>query len=332
MEYVKLGRTGLSISPLVLGTANFSWVTDEAEGFAIMDRALEHGINFIDTSGNYNSGRSEEMIGRWLAQGGGRREQIVLASKVYLPPHEYDAKDADKRWGSWVGPNDKGLSAKHIRAAIEASLKRLQTDHLDLYQCHHIDRSVRWEELWQAMDLLVQQGKIIYVGSSNFAGWHIARGQSIAEQRGSLGFACEQSYYNLAKRDIELEVAPACQELGLGLITYSPLGSGLLAGKAPESETGRRSSRPSIMKMGNAEQIEKYHKLCESLGEAPADVALAWVCHQPHVTAPIIGPRTLEQLEKNVRTLDITLDDATLKALDEIFPGPGGPAPEAYAW
>jgi aryl-alcohol dehydrogenase-like predicted oxidoreductase len=328
MDYVNLGRTGLSISPLVLGTVNFSWLTNEEDSFAIMDRALEVGVNFFDTSDNYNAGQTESLIGRWLAQGGGRREQVVLASKVYSAPMEWGSQDPVKRTGSWVGPNDRGLSAKHIRAAVEASLTRLQTDHLDIYQCHHVDRSVPWDELWQAMDILVQQGKILYVGSSNYAGWHIARAQTIAEQRGSLGFVSEQSVYNLMNRHIELEVAPACQELGLGLLTYSPLAGGVLGGKIPEGETGRRS----FMQGAENERIQKYLDICSGIDAAPADVALAWVAHQEHVTAPIIGPRTMEQLEGALRALELSLDEQTLDGLDQLFPGPGGPAPEAYSW
>lgn len=327
METVKLGRTGLSVSPLVLGTVNFSWLTNEEDSFAIMDRALELGVNFIDTSDNYNAGQTESLIGRWLAQGGGRREQIVLASKVYSPPAEWGSSDVEKRTGSWVGPNDRGLSAKHIRAAVDATLQRLQTDYLDIYQCHHVDRSVPWDELWQAMELLVQQGKILYAGSSNYAGWHIARAQSIAERRGRLGFVSEQSVYNLLNRHIELEVGPACEDLGMGLLTYSPLAGGLLGGKLPEGESGRRSF------MGEqSEQIGKYLEICETIDAAPADVAIAWVAQQPHITAPIIGPRTMAQFEGAVQALETTLDEQTLQGLDQLFPGPGGPAPEAYAW
>jgi len=327
METVKLGRTGLSVSPLVLGTVNFSWLTNEEDSFAIMDRALELGVNFIDTSDNYNAGQTESLIGRWLAQGGGRREQIVLASKVYSPPAEWGSSDVEKRTGSWVGPNDRGLSAKHIRAAVDATLQRLQTDYLDIYQCHHVDRSVPWDELWQAMELLVQQGKILYAGSSNYAGWHIARAQSIAERRGRLGFVSEQSVYNLLNRHIELEVGPACEDLGMGLLTYSPLAGGLLGGKLPEGESGRRSF------MGEqSEQIGKYLEICETIDAAPADVAIAWVAQQPHITAPIIGPRTMAQFEGAVQALETTLDEQTLQGLDHLFPGPGGPAPEAYAW
>ncbi|MEM7018428.1 MAG: aldo/keto reductase [Pseudomonadota bacterium] len=328
MDTIKLGRSGLSVSPIVLGTVNFSWLTNEADSFAILDRALELGINFFDTSNNYNAGKTEALLGRWFAQGGGRREAVVLASKCYSAPMEWGSKDPVKRMGTWVGPNDRGLSAKHVRAAVEASLQRLQTDYLDIYQAHHVDRSVPWEEWWQAMDLLVQQGKIVYAGSSNFAGWHIARAQSIAERRNSFGLISEQSVYNLMNRHIELEVAPACEDLGIGLLTYSPLAGGLLGGKIAEGDKGRRSFMPGQ----DSEQLVAFGAICDELGIAPGDVALAWVAAQSHVAAPIVGPRTMEQMEGSIQALEIKLDEETLKRLDELFPGPGGPAPEAYSW
>src|SRR5512143_2930306 len=199
MKPRKLGNTGLTIGALGLGTVNFSWLTDESDSFAIMDKALELGVNFLDTSDNYNAGQTEALIGRWFQQGG-RREKIVLATKVFSPPMEWGSSDTAKRTGSWVGPNEKGLSAKHIREACDASLKRLNTDYIDLYQMHHVDRNTRWEEIWQAMELLVQQGKILCVGSSNFAGWHIAQAQELARRRDFLGLISEQSVYNLMRR------------------------------------------------------------------------------------------------------------------------------------
>lgn len=321
MEYIRLGRTGLKVSRLCLGTMNFGPKTGERESFAIMDRALELGINFFDTANVYGwelgKGATEQIIGRWLAQGGGRREQIVLATKVY------------GRMGEQ--PNERGLSAYHIRRACEESLRRLQTDHIDLYQMHHIDRETPWEEIWQAMEQLVREGKVIYVGSSNFAGWHIAQAQCAAAQRHFMGLVSEQSLYNLADRMIELEVIPACQAYGLGLIPWSPLAGGILAG-AGEQGDRRRSGYAKEVLEKHGERIARYEQFCAELGEKPADVALAWLLHQPAVTAPIIGPRTMEQLEGSLRALEIQLDEEALKKLDEIWPGPGGPAPEAYAW
>ncbi|HTX51066.1 MAG TPA: aldo/keto reductase [Caulobacteraceae bacterium] len=326
MTLRKLGATGLSIGPLGLGSVNFSWLTDEPDSFAILDSAFERGINLLDTSDNYNAGQTEALIGRWFGQGGGRREKTVLATKVYSAPMEWGSADPAKRSGSWVGPNQRGLSAKHIREACEASLRRLNTDYVDLYQMHHFDRSVRWEEIWQAMELLVAQGKVLYVGSSNFAGWHIAQAQETARSRGFLGLASEQSVYNLTKRTVELEVVPAAQAYGMAFLPYSPLAAGALGGRPKNNEGGRRAF------VRQTPALEAFEALCEKLGHPPADVALAWLAGRPGVTAPIVGPRTLDQFEASLRALDIVLDDSTLRELDALFPGPGGPAPEAYAW
>jgi len=301
-------------------------VSDEPHSFAILDKAFELGINFIDTSNNYNAGQTEALLGRWFAQGGGRREKTVLASKVYSAPMEWGSPDPVKRTGSWVGPNQKGLSAKHIREACEATLKRLNTDYLDLYQMHHVDRNVRWEEIWQAMELLVQQGKVLYIGSSNFAGWHIAQAQEIAKQRHFLGLVSEQSVYNLAARTVELEVIPACRSYNMAFLPYSPLGGGKLGGKPRENEKGRRAYIPA------SPQIDAFNQFCDTIDQRPGDVALAWLAKQPGVTAPIIGPRTMAQFDESLAALDIELSDETMKKLNELFPGPGGPAPEAYAW
>ncbi len=321
MDYRRLGRTGLKVSPLCLGTMNFGPRTPQLEAFAIMDRALELGLNFFDTANGYGGGETEQIIGRWLAQGGGRREKIVLATKVY--------------GGRDPWPNTSKLSALHIRQACEDSLRRLQTDHIDLYQMHHIDRDTPWEELWQAMDLLVAQGKVVYVGSSNFAGWHLAQANEAAKGRNSLGLVSEQSLYNLAARMVELEVGPACEAYGMGLIPWSPLSGGVLGGvlDGGSGAGGRRSGEPFDKRVEKMRpQLEKWEALCGEIGEAPADVALAWLLVNPVVTAPIIGPRTLDQLEGAMRALEIGLEQELLARLDEIFPGPGGRAPEAYAW
>lgn len=323
MEYTNLGRTGLQVSRLCLGTMNFGPYTSEQDSFAIMDRALEVGINFFDTANVYGrkqgEGITEQIIGRWFAQGGSRREKVVLATKVY------------GKMGDW--PNESRLSARHIKRACEDSLRRLQTDWIDLYQMHHIDRHTPWEEIWQAMEQLVQEGKVIYVGSSNFAGWHIAQAQCAAAARHFMGLVSEQSLYNLTARTIELEVIPACQTYGLGLIPWSPLAGGLLAGALQKAQEGRRTEdwiqqRTETLRS----QLERYEQFCAGRGEHPAHVALAWLLHQPAVTAPIIGPRTLDQLDGSLRALEIKLSPEDLKTLDEIWPGPGGPAPEAYAW
>jgi aryl-alcohol dehydrogenase-like predicted oxidoreductase len=321
MEYRRLGRTALRVSELCLGTMNFGPLTTQDDSFVIMDRALELGINFFDTANRYGgpkgAGTTETIIGNWFAQGGGRRDKVVLATKVFGPMTEW--------------PNDGGLSARHIRDACEASLRRLQTDHIDLYQMHHVDRNAPWDEIWQAMENLVAQGKVIYVGSSNFAGWHIAQANEAASKRNFLGLVSEQSLYNLASRSVELEVLPACRSYGLAVIPWSPLAGGMLGGMKGSGDTARRKSlNPRYEAM--RPQLEKWEKLCAELGEGPAAVALAWLLQRREVTAPIIGPRTLEQLEgASFRATEIQLDDDALKQINEIFPGPGK-APEAYAW
>jgi aryl-alcohol dehydrogenase-like predicted oxidoreductase len=323
MNYTNLGRTGLKVSRLCLGTMNFGTHTSVEDSFAIMDHALETGVNFFDTANRYGRdvrlGYTEEIIGDWLAQGGGRRDSIVLATKVYGAMGE--------------NQNDRGLSAYHIRKACEDSLRRLQTDHIDLYQMHHVERSTPWEEIWQAMEQLVREGKIIYVGSSNFAGLHIALAQFAAAKRNFLGLVSEQSLYNLNARMIELEVIPACREFGLGVIPWSPLGGGLLGGVLQKAAQGRRAAEGLQSRVEKLRpQLEAYEGLCRELGEAPADVTLAWLLHNPAVTAPIIGPRTIQQYNDSLRAVKIQLSTETLAKLDKIWPGPGGAAPEAYAW
>ncbi len=323
MDHTHLGRTGLLVSRLCLGTMNFGPETSEEDSGVIMDRALDEGVNFFDTANVYGwkkgEGVTEHILGRWFAKGGGRREKVVLATKVF------------GSMGDW--PNENKLSALNIRRACEGSLRRMQTDHIDLYQMHHVDRDTPWDEIWQAMDLLVQQGKVLYVGSSNFAGWHIVKANEAARVRHSLGLVSEQSLYNLAERTVELEVLPACRDYGVGVIPWSPLAGGMLGGILRKTREGRSASEQVRTRLeAHRSQVEEYEAFCDELGERPADVALAWLLHQPAVTAPIIGPRTLEQLTGALRAPEITLDEAALSRLDEIFPGPGGPAPEAYAW
>ena len=329
MNYTHLGRTGLKVSRIALGAMNFGELTDEATSFRIMDEALDAGVNLFDTADVYGGpqtpdmekgfGTSEEIIGNWLSQDGTRRDRIVLATKVYQPME--------------TGPNDKYLSAYHIRRACEASLKRLKTDHIDLYQMHHVDRATPWEEIWQAMEQLVREGKITYVGSSNFAGWDIATAQCTATSRNLLGLASEQSLYNLTQRTIELEVIPALRHFGIGLIPWSPIGMGLLGGVLGKITEGRRAT-PGLQAQTRKfrPQLEAYEALCRELGQPPAVVALAWVIHNPVVTSAISGPRTVEQLRENLMALSLNLSSETLAKLDEIWPGPGGEAPQAYAW
>jgi aryl-alcohol dehydrogenase-like predicted oxidoreductase len=333
MEYTNLGRSGLSVSRLCLGTMNFGPLTTPADAHTIMDHAHELGINFVDTANRYglapagqhvdnpqaHTGWTEEIIGDWFASGGGRRERTVLATKLY---------GAMADW-----PNEGRLSALNIRRSCEASLRRLQTDYIDLYQMHHIDRETPWDEIWQAMEVLVEQGKILYVGSSNFAGWHIAQANDTAAARGFFGLVSEQSIYNLMTRVVELEVLPAAVEYGVGIIPWSPLHGGLLGGVLRKEREGARrvlgSSRETVER--NREQLGAYEDLCEEIGEEPGTVALAWLVHQEAVTAPIIGPRTLAQFDDAQRALALPLDEDVLKRLDAIFPG-YKTAPEHYAW
>ena len=323
MKTTHLGRTGLSVSRICLGTMNFGPFTTQADSFAIMDRALAAGVQFFDTADVYGRkagrGATESIVGNWFAQGNGRREQVVLATKVYGTTGD--------------GPNDKHLSARHIRQACDASLRRLQTDHIDLYQMHHVDRDTPWEEIWQAMEQLIRAGKILYLGSSNFAAWHIVKANAVANERGLLGIVSEQSIYHLNNRTVELEVLPMCLAEGVGVLPWSPVGGGLLGGVLEKEAEGRRAQdfvRSRVEKF--RPQLEAYEKLCAKIGVAPAEVALAWLLNNPAVTAPIVGPRTMAHLESAIRAVDLTLDADTLKTLDEIFPGPGGQAPEAYAW
>ena len=323
MEFTQLGRTGLKVSRLCLGTMNFGPKTNEADSFAIMDKAHEVGLNFFDTANTYGwklgEGWTEQILGRWFAQGNGRREKTVLATKVF------------GRMSDW--PNHSRLSALNIRQAVEGSLKRLQTDHIDLYQMHHIDRNTPWEEIWQAMEVLVQQGKILYVGSSNFAGWHIAQANEIAKSRHFLGLVSEQCLYNLKVRTAEMDVIPACRAYGLGVIPWSPLASGLLAGQRGKESAGRRGEEGVSKEMEKyATQLSQFEEFCTQLGEIPANVALAWLLANPVVTAPIVGPRTMDQLTESLRAVEIKFTPEQMTKLDEIWPGPGGESPEAFAW
>ncbi|MEU7894390.1 aldo/keto reductase [Nonomuraea sp. NPDC049152] len=322
MEYVNLGRSGLKVSPLCLGTMNFGPQTTEEDSFAIMDRAHELGLNFFDTADVYGwkigEGVTESIVGRWFAQGGGRRERTVIATKFH------------GKMGEW--PNESMQSALHIRRACDASLKRLQTDYIDILQAHHIGRETPFDEFWEAIEVLRQQGKIIYAGSSNYAGWHIAKAQETAARRNTFGLVSEQSHYNLLTRAVELEVLPACEDYGLGVIPWSPLAGGLLGGVLRKIDKGRSAAEHMVKELDkHRDKIEQYEAFCDELGEDPAHVGLAWLLTRPAVVAPIIGPRTMEQLEGTMRTLEITLDDKALARLDEIFPG-HKTAPEDYAW
>lgn len=320
MQYTNLGKSALQVSRLCLGTMNFGPSTTESDAFAIMDRAVELGINFFDTADVYGwkkgEGITEQIIGRWFALGGGRREKVVLATKFYGDMGE--------------GPNTGKVNALYIRRACEDSLKRLQTDYIDLYQMHHIWRDASWEETWGAYERLENQGKVIYAGSSNFAGWHVAKANESASRRGNLGLISEQSVYSLFQRSVEMEVLPACQDYGLGMIPWSPLAGGILAG--PPSETGRRSNDQAKNTYAkHKDQFDAWYKLCQEIGEEPSNVALAWLVSRPGVAAPIIGPRTIEQLNNTMRVLEIKFEQEIFDKIDAIFPG-YKTSPEQHAW
>ncbi|MDR2378290.1 MAG: aldo/keto reductase [Bifidobacteriaceae bacterium] len=329
MKHAYLGRTGLKVSRLVLGTFNFGWSTEPKDAFAIMDKALEEGVTFFDTADSYGAwwgrgrhGWSEEIIGQWFALGGGRRESVVLATKVY------EAVDDPSE-----GPNaEKGVSAYKIKRHIEGSLRRLGTDHVELYQLHHFDPHAPWDEVLGAFEDLIAAGKVVYAGSSNFGARHVCLAQAAARGRGFLGLVSEQHKYSLACRLPELELLPACRELGVGVICWSPLASGLLGGAALAGGGERSKAAAGELDAAGRAGVAAYQELCAEIGESPANVALAWTLSNPAVTAPIIGPRTAQQVADVTRAVDLTLDDAVQQRLDKIFPGPGGPAPAAYAW
>jgi aryl-alcohol dehydrogenase-like predicted oxidoreductase len=323
MKYTQLGRSGLTVSRVCLGTMNFGPVTDVEDSHAIMDRAHELGINFFDTANVYgwgeNKGQTESIIGNWFTRGDGRREKTVIATKLYGD------------MGEW--PNEGKLSALNIRRACDASLRRLQTDYIDLYQMHHIDRSTPWDEIWEGFETLRQQGKILYAGSSNFAGWNLVKAQEAAHRRHYNGLVAEQSLYNLAERSVELEVLPAAIDYGLGVIPWSPLQGGLLGGILRKLDRNRSTGKVADDRLAKLRpQVQAYEEFADELALDPANLALAWLLHQPAVTGPIIGPRTVQQLDGAAGAVDIVLDEKALLRLDDIWPGPGGAAPEAYAW
>ena len=321
MKYRRLGRTALRVSELCLGTMNFGPRTPQDESFEILNAALDAGINFIDTANQYGGhlgvGTTETILGAWFAEDPSRRDKVVLATKVHEPMSE--------------DINERGLSARHIQQACDASLQRLGIDHIDLYQMHHLDRSAPIDEIWQAMDRLIAQGKITDVGSSNFPGWSITQANEQARASHRLGIVAEQSLYNLVERRVEMEVIPACEAYGVGLIIWSPLAGGLLAGKS-NAQGGRRDSDEMRQQaLERSDQLTGFESLASELGHTPSNLALAWLLHQPTVVSTIIGPGTMDQLTSVFGVPDIELGEQTLNRLDELFP-PCGPAPEAYAW
>jgi len=331
MEYRKMGRTGLKVSELCLGTMQFGWTADEASSCAVLDTFWEAGGNFIDTADIYTSwvgdvsygGRAEEIIGTWM-QGSGVRQDVILATKV--------------RGRMWEGPNGEGLSRVHILRACEDSLRRLQTDYIDLYQCHWADMTTPIDETLAALDELVRAGKVRYIGASNYPAWRLMEAIWQSDKHDCARFDCYQPEYSLMERKLfEYEAMPLCKHYGLGVIPYSPLAGGFLTGKYRRGADRPDSVRADgILQRYGGEMGWDLIEMLEGIGKGYektiAQTALAWLLTNPVVTAPIIGPRTMQQLTDAMHALDIKLSEETLKKLDEIWPGPGGQAPEAYAW
>ncbi|MBE3598668.1 MAG: aldo/keto reductase [Limnochordaceae bacterium] len=316
LEYVRLGRAGVKVSRLCLGCMNFGWRTDEDESIRIIHRALDAGVNFLDTANVYgNRGGSETIVGKALK---GRRDQVVLATKVF------------GEMGS--GPNDRGTSRRHIMQQVEASLRRLQTEWIDLYQLHRPDPDTPMDETLSALDDLVRQGKVRYIGTSTFPAWQLVQMLWISDRMGFERIVSEQPPYSIFDRRVETELLPACQAHGIGVIPWSPLAGGWLAGRyrrgAPIPEDARASDPNRRKWMGlddeKAERrydaVEEIEKLAKQRGVTISQFALAWVMAHPAVTAPIIGPRTLDQLEDNLRAAEIQLSGEEKEQVDRVVP------------
>jgi aryl-alcohol dehydrogenase-like predicted oxidoreductase len=316
MEYRNLGNTGLKVSVLCMGTMQFGWSVDEPETRLILSRSLEAGINFIDTANIYSrwvegnpGGVAEEYIGRWIKQTVVPRDRLVIASKV--------------RGRLGDGPNDEGLSRVHIMQAVEASLRRLQTDYIDLYQTHYPDKSTPIEETLRVMDDLVRQGKVRYLGASNYKAWELMQALWVADKTNLARFDSLQPHYSLARRDeFERELLAVCEVYGLGVIPYSPLEGGLLTGKYrrnhPLPESRRAEGRQRYLTEKNFLLLDKMDEIAASHQATVAQIALAWILDRPAVTSPIIGATTLEQLDENLRALRVKLADEEKKALEEM--------------
>jgi aryl-alcohol dehydrogenase-like predicted oxidoreductase len=312
MNYRLLGRTGVRVSPLCLGTMNFGGPTPEAESIRMVHTALEAGINFIDSANVYVDGESERVVGKAL--GGGRRAKVILATKVHFPQSD--------------DPNDRGNSRRHIMQAVDDSLRRLDTDWIDLYQIHRPEFDTHQGETLRALDDLVRQGKVRYIGCSTFPAWMVMEALSISERYGLARFVSEQPPYNLLDRRIENELVPFAQRYNLALLPWSPLAMGVLAGRYDKADTFPEGSRAARIGAWAAERVshagieaaKQVASLAQSLGLTPAQLSLLWVKDQPMVAAPIIGPRTMEQLEDALTILEMNLEADTAMALDEIVP------------
>ncbi|GAB4534249.1 MAG: aldo/keto reductase [Anaerolineales bacterium] len=313
MQYRSLGRTGLKVSPLCLGSMQFGWSADEQTSFAILDAAWEAGINFIDTADIYSrwvdgnpGGVAEQIIGRWLKARRLPRHQVVIATKVRGPMGE--------------SPNDQGLSRAHIMQAVEASLRRLDTDYIDLYQAHWFDADTPIEETLRAFDDLVRQGKVRYIGASNYPAWRLMQALWASERHDLARYDSLQPHYNLVHREeFERELAEVCRTYGIGIIPYSPLAGGFLTGKyrqgQPLPESVRASHLQHLLTEDNFALIERMDGLAQAKNATISQIALAWLLHQEVITAPIIGPRSLEQLHDNLGAINLTLSDGEWRSL-----------------
>ena len=306
MNYRKLGRTGLRVSEVCMGTMTFGGVTDEAEAQKIFDLCVEKGVNFFDTANAYTGGQSETILGRLMKE---QRNDLVIATKVFNP--------------QGPGPNDMGLSRKHIIQACEASLRRLDTDYIDLYQVHADDNNTPLEETLSALDQLVRDGKVRYIGASNHTAWRLSDALWTSESNGLARYDCLQPLYNLVERGIDHELLPLCRDKGVGVIAWSPLAGGLLTGKyRGETADDARLNQPGRAPMGatvDREQIlDTLIKIADGLGATPAQVALRWVMNQDGLTSAIVGARNTEQLDANLGAVDLTLEGDAWKELDRV--------------
>ena len=313
MEYRTLGRTGVKVAPLCLGTDNFANPTSEAESIAIIERALDAGINLIDTSNSYAQGECERIIGRALAANG-RRQQVIIATKAHYP--------------TGPGPNDRGNSRLHLMRACEDSLRRLQTDTIDLYQLHRPAFDIPMDETLGALTDLVRQGKVRYIGSSTAPAWKVMEALMVSELKGLVRFVSEQPPYNLLDRRIENELVPMCQAHGLAILPWTPLAMGVLAGRYSDAAAFPADSRASLRGGIYAQRVtargieigKQFVQLANERGMSPAQLAVLWVKDQPGITAPLIGPRTVEQLEHFLPVLEMQLDESIRLACDELVP------------
>ncbi len=328
MKYGYVGRSNLIASKVCLGTMHFGAATPKQEAFRILDLALDSGINIIDTANVYNRGKTEEIIGEWLSQDKTRRDKVIIATKFYghLEPG--------------LPAEELGVSMLKARRHLEGSLRRLQTDYIDIYQSHHIDKHVTDAEFWDMMQLMINQGKVLYAGACNSAGWSLAKQQMAAKARNIFGFITEQSSYSLLNRFIELEVVPAAREFGIGILSYMPLAGGILTGKKQAVKGSRTEfvTREFEYDMEESEQLPAYSALCRQLGEKEHVVAAAWTIHNPVVACTIVGPRTTSHLSDVERIADLKLPSDFLAELDRLFTyqngrplRPGTEAPFAYA-